>query len=113
MKNFISGAQDESWTFNKLKPKIFSGKPQEVEAEIKDFINNNPIEIKSVTQSRGDDRHPLIITLLYYSKGKPQFIDQRWTITMLTDLMEKEVEKIYGFTFVNIMEAIWDKEKEK
>lgn len=111
MKNFICGAIDkDNDTFNKLNVKIFLGSPKEVEKEIQEFINTNPIEIERALQSEsGVDDFSITVTLFYYSEGKAQFIDERWTITMLSDKIVDEIENQYTVSFTDIMLDILDR----
>jgi len=106
MRNFISGAVLRDGSYNKLCVKTFIGTPAVVEKEIQKFLDSNPVEIKRTMQSEsaGLEGFGIIITLFYYSEGKPQFIDERWTISLLTSKMLDELEGMYGITF----DDVWD-----
>ena len=113
MKNFLSGAVSGQGDHNKLCVKVFAGKPDIIEKEIQKFIDDEPIKIietrQSESQSDGDSK--ITITLFYYSEGKVQFIDERWTINLLTSKMLDELESMYGITFDDIWNTMVKKQK--
>ncbi len=112
MQNFICGVDYDKATYNKLCIKIFTGKSENVEKEVQLFLNSHPIQIKNIKQTSFKDNGEfgIILTMFYYSEGKPQFIDERWTIDMLTRKIAEELDGIYGITIEDIQKIIWDKQ---
>lgn len=114
MKNFISGVDYDGATYNKLCIKIFIGLPKNVEKELQEFLDTHPVEITSTTQSESADADfSITLTIFYYSEGKPQFIDERWSIRVLTEGIVDEMENRYGITFEDILDTIDAKRAKK